>query len=156
MAAEQAVGVSDRNIVVIPTKTIPQGITALLNFDETMEIEDIKSAMTDSMASVRTAQVTYAARDSEFDGNHIKEGQLLGLIEGKVSFVEDEMVDVVTKMFEKMLADGGEFINIYYGEGVSESDAENISNVIGALAPDAEIIVLPGGQPVYHYIFSVE
>ncbi len=156
MAAQQAVDLSDRNIVVIETKTIPQGITALLNFDESMETDDIKVAMTDAIKGVRTAQVTYAARDSEFDGQHITEGQLLGLIEGKVSFVEDSMESVVSKMFEKMLADGGEFINVYYGEGVSETDAENIANVINSLAPDAEIIVLPGGQPVYHYIFSVE
>ena len=156
MAAEQAARISDRNIVVIPTKTVPQGITALLNFDDTLDADAIASAMTDAIAGVRTAQVTYAARDSEFDGNTIKEGQLLGIIEGKVTFVEDEMADVVKKMFEKMLADGGEFINIYYGEGVSEEDAAGISELVTSLAPDAEVITLPGGQPVYHYIFSIE
>ena len=106
--------------------------------------------------TVRTAQVTYAARDSEFDGKAIREGQLLGLIEGKVSYVEDNMADVVNRMFAQLLEDGGEFINIYYGDSVSEEDATVISEQIQAMAPDAEVILLPGGQPIYHYIFSVE
>lgn len=156
MAAEQAASISDRNIIVIPTKTVPQGITALLNYDESMSAQDIAAAMNDAIANVRTAQVTYAARDSEFDGNEIKEGQLLGIIEGKVSFVEDQMQDVVSKMFGKMLADGGEFINIYYGDSVTEQEAQAVSELISSLAPDAEVILLPGGQPVYHYIFSIE
>lgn len=156
MAAQQAVGLSDRNIIVIETKTIPQGITALLNFDDSIEPEEAASAMSDSIGLVRTAQITYAARDSEFDGKEIREGQLLGLVEGKVSFVEDSMDTLVKEIFEKMLSDGGEFINVYYGENVSESDAENIGKLIESMAPDAEVIVLPGGQPVYHYIFSVE
>jgi len=84
------------------------------------------------------------------------EGQLLGLIEGKVSFVEDTMEQIVDAMFTKILEDGGEFINIYYGDSVTEQDAQAICEKIQAMAPDAEIIVLPGGQPVYHYIFSVE
>lgn len=156
MAAEQAVGLSDRNIIVIGTKTIPQGITALLNFDDTLEAEEAANVMREALSLVRTAQVTYAARDSEFDGKTIKEGQLLGLIEGKVTYVEDSMEQVVSKMFDSMLADGGEFINVYYGEGVTDEDAQNISDLISSKAPDAEVITLPGGQPVYHYIFSVE
>ncbi len=156
MAANQAVELSDRNIIVIETKTVPQGISALLGFDETLEPEDNAESMKAAFENVRTAQVTYAARDSEFDGNTIKEGQLLGLIEGKVSFVEDSMSEVVAKMFAKMLEEGGEFINIYYGDSVTEDDANAICEQIQALAPDAEIIVLPGGQPVYHYIFSIE
>lgn len=156
MAAEQAASISQRKIIVIPTKTIPQGITALLNYDESMSAEDIADVMTGAIANVRTAQVTYAARDSEFDGNAIKEGQLLGIIEGKVSFVQDEMTDVVSEMFKKMLADGGEFINIYYGDSVTEQDAQQVYDLVSSLAPDAEVIMLPGGQPVYHYIFSIE
>ncbi len=156
MAAQQAVSLSDREIIVIETKTIPQGITALLNFDESMSTEEIASAMRDSITTVRTSQVTYAARDSEFDGKEIKEGQLLGLVEGKVTYVEDTMESVVSQMFDQMLADGGEFINVYYGEGVTEQDAEKISQLISSKAPEAEVITLPGGQPVYHYIFSIE
>jgi len=156
MAAKQAAELSDRNIIVIETKTVPQGISALLGFDENAEPSDNAASMAEMAGNVRTAQVTYAARDSEFDGNTIKEGQLLGLIEGKVSFVEDTMEQIVDAMFTKILEDGGEFINIYYGDSVTEQDAQAICEKIQAMAPDAEIIVLPGGQPVYHYIFSVE
>lgn len=156
MAAQQAVGLSDRNIIVIGTKTIPQGITALLNFDDSLEPQEAANIMSEAVSAVHTAQVTYAARDSEFDGQAIREGQLLGLVEGKVSFVEDSMDVLVKELFEKMLADGGEFINVYYGENVTEADAKHIGELIEGIAPDAEVIVLPGGQPVYHYIFSVE
>ena len=156
MAAEQAQRISDRKIIVIPSKTIPQGITALLGFDETLEADAIAQNMTDALANVRTAQVTYAARDSEFDGNQIKEGQLLGIIEGKVSYVKDTMPDVVSAMLTKMLAEGGEFINIYYGDSVTEQEATEISDLVTKMAPDAEVIMLPGGQPVYHYIISIE
>ena len=156
MAAQQAVGLSDRKIIVIGTKTIPQGITALLNFDDSLEPQEAADVMSEAVSGVHTAQVTYAARDSEFDGQAIREGQLLGLVEGKVSFVEDSMDTLVKELFEKMLADGGEFINVYYGENVTEADAKHIGELIEDIAPDAEVIVLPGGQPVYHYIFSVE
>ena len=157
MAANQAKELcDDRNIIVIETKTVPQGISALLGFDESQEPDDNAAAMSEMASNVRTAQVTYAARDSEFDGKEIKEGQLLGLIEGKVSYVEDSMSDVVGRMFEQLLADGGEFINIYYGDSVTEDEAAVICEQVQAMAPEAEVILLPGGQPVYHYIFSVE
>ena len=157
MAANQARELCDnRNIIVIETKTVPQGISALLGFDESAEPDDNVASMSEMASNVRTAQVTYAARDSEFDGKTIKEGQLLGLVEGKVNFVEDEMSDVVASIFGKMLEDGGEFINIYYGDSVTEDDANAVCEQVQAMAPDAEVIVLPGGQPVYHYIFSVE
>ncbi len=157
MAANQARELcDDRNIIVIETKTVPQGISALLAYDESAEPAVNAEAMTEMAKTVRTAQVTYAARNSEFDGKEIREGQLLGLIEGKVSYVEDSMADVVKCMFTQLLEDGGEFINIYYGDSVSEEDAAAICEQIQAMAPDAEVILLPGGQPVYHYIFSVE
>ena len=156
MAAEQAARISDRKIVVIPSKTVPQGITALLSYDESLEAEAIAEAMTEALGNVRTAQVTYAARDSEFDGKHIKEGQLLGIIEGKVTYVKDTMPDVVSSLLTKMLADGGEFINIYYGDSVTEEEAEEIYSLVTTMVPDAEVILLPGGQPVYHYIISIE
>ncbi len=156
MAAEQAARISERKIVVVPSKTIPQGITALLGFDETLDADAIAQNMTEALSNVRTAQVTYAARDSEFDGNMIKEGQLLGIIEGKVSYVKDTMPDVVSAMMTNMLSEGGEFINIYYGDSVTEQEATEISELVTKMAPDAEVIMLPGGQPVYHYIISIE
>ncbi len=157
MAAEQAKELSTaKQVVVIPTKTVPQGVTAMLGFDESMDTDAIAEAMTDQLATVQTAQVTYAARDSVFDDHEIKEGQLLGLLETKVTFVEDEMSAVVGKLFEKMAESGGSYVNIYYGEDVAEEDALKVQEQVQGMMPDAEVICLPGGQPVYHYIFSVE
>ncbi len=157
MAAETAKELSkDKQIVVIPSKTVPQGVTAMLGFDESMTTEEIEEAMTAQLAMVQTAQVTYAARDSVFDDHEIKEGQLLGLMETKVTFVEDEMSVVVRKLFEQMAAGGGTYVNVYYGEGVTEDEANEIAAQIGQQMPDAEVVCLYGGQPVYHYIFSVE
>ncbi len=157
MAAEQARELSTaKEVVVIPSKTVPQGITAMLGFDETLETEALAEAMTAMLETVKTAQVTYAARDSVFDEKEIKEGQLLGLMETKVTFVEDEMSDVVRKLFEELGKDGGSYINIYYGEDVTEEQAMAITEQVQAQMPQAEVMCLPGGQPVYHYIFSVE
>ena len=157
MAAEQAKELSTaKEVVVIPSKTVPQGITAMLGFDETMDIEPLTESMIAMLETVKTAQVTYAARDSVFDEKEIKEGQLLGLIETKVTFVEDQMEDVVRKLFEELGKDGGSYINIYYGEDVTEEQAEAITAQVQAQMPEAEVMTLPGGQPVYHYIFSVE
>ena len=157
MAAEQAKELSTaKKVMVIPSKTVPQGITAMLGFDESLDEEALAQAMTDMLATVKTAQVTYAARDSVFDDHEIKEGQLLGLLETKVTFVEDEMSEVVRKLFEELGKDGGSYINIYYGEDVTEADAEAITAQVQAQLPEAEVICLPGGQPVYHYIFSIE
>ena len=157
MAAEQAKMLSSKKqVVVIPTKTVPQGVTAMLAFDESAEPADLEAAMVAQIATVKTAQVTYAARDSVFDGHEIKEGQLLGLMETKVTFVEDKMEDVVRKLFEQLAADGGSYVNIYYGADVTEEDANQIAEQVQAQLPDAEVLCLPGGQPVYHYIFSIE
>ncbi|MBQ8893432.1 MAG: DAK2 domain-containing protein [Clostridia bacterium] len=157
MAAEQAKELSTaKQVVVIPTKTVPQGVTAMLGFDENMEAEEVAAAMTEQIGYVQTAQVTYAARDSVFDDHEIKEGQLLGLLETKVTYVEDEMSAVVEKLFQSMAEKGGSYVNIYYGEDVSEEDAVKVQEQVQAMMPDAEVICLPGGQPVYHYIFSVE
>ncbi|MBQ7035368.1 MAG: DAK2 domain-containing protein [Clostridia bacterium] len=157
MAAEQAKELSTaKQVVVIPSKTVPQGITAMLGFDETLEPDALAEAMTAQLATVKTAQVTYAARDSVFDDHEIKEGQLLGLMETKVTFVEDDMSTVVRKLFEQLSAEGGSYINVYYGEDVTEEDAEAIAAQIREQLPEAEVLCLPGGQPVYHYIFSLE
>ncbi len=157
MAAEQAKELSTaKQVMVIPSKTVPQGTTPMLGFDETLEPDALAEAMTAQLATVKTAQVTYAARDSVFDDHEIKEGQLLGLMETKVTFVEDDMSTVVRKLFEQLSADGGSYVNVYYGEDVTEEDAEGITAQIREQLPEAEVLCLPGGQPVYHYIFSLE
>ena len=112
--------------------------------------------MLDGAASVRTAHITYAARDSVFDDTEIKEGQLLGLTETKVTLVADDMLSAATGLVKPMIDENTGFISLYYGEGVTADEAEEIRTAIAALAPEAEVVAIEGGQPVYHYIISVE
>ncbi len=157
MAAQQCVDLTEKNVVVIPSKTVPQGITAMMNVDfEAEEAQTITDAMTESLSAVTTAQITYAARNSDFDGFEIKEGDYLALEEGKL-FGTDATIDA---LLEKLAADAVErdasFISVYFGEDVSEEDAHKAAQIFETACPDAEVAVLSGGQPVYYYIISME
>ena len=157
MAAQQCDALTEKRVVVIPTKTVPQGITAMMNVDfEAPDADSIAEAMNDSLSTVTTAQITYAARNSDFDGFDIKEGDYLALEEGKL-FGTDSSLDV---LLEKLADDAVErsagFISLYFGEDVSEEEAQNAAQVFEARCPDAEVAVLSGGQPVYYYIISME
>ena len=157
MAAQQCDALTEKRVIVIPTKTVPQGITAMMNVDfEAPDAETLTAAMTDSLSTVTTAQITYAARNSDFDGFDIKEGDYLALEEGKL-FGTDSSLDV---LLEKLAADAVErsagFISLYFGEDVSEEEAQKAAQVFEDRCPDAEVAVLSGGQPVYYYIISME
>ena len=154
MAAQQCQGLTEKNVVVIPSKTVPQGITAMMNVDPEAEVEAITAAMTDARSTVTTSQITYAARDSDFDGFEIHQGDYLALKEGKL-FGTDTQLDA---LLEKLAKDGRDasFIALYYGEDVSEEDAQAAGARFQTVCPNAEISVLPGGQPVYYYIISFE
>lgn len=157
MAAQQCGALTEKNVVVIPTKTVPQGITAMMNVDfEAPDAEAITQAMTEALPTVTTAQITYAARNSDFDGFDIKAGDYLALEEGKL-FGTDGSLDA---LLEKLAADAVEkeasFISLYFGEDVSEEDAQKAGQVFESACPDAEVVVLSGGQPVYYYIISME
>ena len=157
MAAQQCDALTEKRVIVIPTKTVPQGITAMMNVDfEAPDADSIAEAMNDSLSTVTTAQITYAARNSDFDGFDIKEGDYLALEEGKL-FGTDSSLDV---LLEKLAADAMErsagFISLYFGEDVSEEEAQKAAQVFEARCPDAEVAVLSGGQPVYYYIISME
>ena len=157
MAAQQCAALTEKNVVVIPSKTVPQGITAMMNVDfEAESAEDIASAMTESLGNVTTAQITYAARNSDFDGFDIHEGDYLALQEGKL-FGTDTALEV---LLEKLAQDAAEkeaaFISMYFGSDVTEEDAQKASEIFGRVCPEAEIAVLSGGQPVYYYIISME
>ena len=157
MAAQQCDALTEKRVIVIPTKTVPQGITAMMNVDfEAPDADSIAEAMNDSLSTVTTAQITYAARNSDFDGFDIKEGDYLALEEGKL-FGTDSSLDV---LLEKLADDAVErsagFISLYFGEDVSEEEAQNAAQVFEARCPDAEVAVLSGGQPVYYYIISME
>ena len=157
MAAEQSIPLcEDKTVVVIPTKTIPQGITAMLNFDPESEVSDIVETLTESLSDVHTAQVTYAARDSDFDGYAIHAGEYLALLDGKLIGSFTEMPAMLNKMSEAFTELEPEIITVYYGEDVSGEDAETTAGTIEKASPDAEVTVVNGGQPVYYYMISVE
>ncbi len=157
MAAEQSIPLcEDKTVVVIPTKTIPQGITAMLSFDPDSEVSDIVETLTESLESVHTAQVTYAARDSDFDGYAIHAGEYLALLDGKLIGSFTEMTSMLDKMSEAFEDLEPEIITVYYGEDVSGEDAETTAKALEKAFPDAEVTVVNGGQPVYYYMISVE
>lgn len=156
MAAEQAAHLSEKQIVVIPSKTVPQGITALLNFDEAQSVEENTAAMTESLASVTTMQITYAARDSDFDGYDIHAGDYLGLYNGALLGTSREIGALLTKMAERVSEEGKEFVNIFYGADIDEAQAAQAADIFTAHAPGAELNVLSGGQPIYYYLISAE
>ena len=157
MAAQQCAGLTEKQVIVVPTATVPQGITAMMNAD--LEQEDpqaLADAMAEAASAVTTAQVTYAARNSEFDGFAISEGDYLALENGKL-FGTDRSIDpLLSKLAEDAKARGAEFVTIFYGEDVTEEDARKAEAVFTDTCPDAEISVLSGGQPVYYYVISIE
>ena len=154
MAAQQCQGLTEKNVVVIPSKTVPQGITAMMSVDPEAEVASITEAMTEALSTVTTSQITYAARDSDFDGFEIHQGDYLALKEGKL-FGTDTQLDA---LLEKLAEEGKDasFISLYYGEDVTEDAAQAAGARFQAVCPDAEISVLSGGQPVYYYIISFE
>ncbi len=156
MAAQQCVGLTDREVVVVPSTTVPQGISAMLALDPAASPAEVAEAMNGAIGGVKTISVTYAARDSVFDGREIREGEYLALQDGKMlTNVPDKAA--LTKAIGDALADcGAEFISIFYGEDVASAEAEEFSEAIGKQVPDAEISLVSGGQPVYYYLISAE
>lgn len=157
MAAQQCAGLTEKQVVVIPTKTVPQGITAMMNVDfDAPDAQAITDAMTDCLSSVTTAQITYAARNSDFDGFAINEGDYLALCDGKL-LGTDRSLDVLLDKLAHVAADkNAEFVTVYSGQGVTEDDAARAAKVFETICPDAEVAALPGGQPVYYYIIAIE
>ena len=156
MAAQQCVGLASKEVIVVPTETIPQGITAMMSVDPEMEPQELLETMTGAIRNVATAQITYAARNSDFDGFAINEGDYLSLLDGKL-FGTNQNIDVMLeKLAEKAVEKGAEFVTLFYGEDVTEEQAEEAEKIFAQHCPDAELSVLPGGQPVYYYIISIE
>ena len=157
MAAEQAVKLADRRVCVLQTRTIPQGIAALLAFDPSADYASNSSEMTRAFERVKTGQITFAARDSEFDGQKIKEGEVLALDNGKLAFVEEDVGKAAYRLIKKLVSSDSEFITIIYGSGISEDEAEELrAKVEEKFGQRLDVSLLSGGQPVYYYIISVE
>ena len=157
MAAQQCESLTEKQIIVIPTATVPQGITAMMSFDpDENDPQTIAQAMIAAAQTVSTAQITYAARNSDFDGFAINEGDYLALCDGKLMGT-DRNLDVLLERLARMASDkGAEFITIYAGEGVSDEDAARAAALFETVCPQAEVSALPGGQPVYYYIVAIE
>lgn len=156
MAAEQAAPLSEKQVIVLPTKNIPQGMTAMLSFDPDNSVEGNRGAMVEAISGVRAGQVTYAARNSDFDGKKIKEGEFLSLCEGRLVANSKRQGEVLKKLAREMVKDDSSFATIIFGEGVTEEDAAKVEDLFRKENKELEITVIDGGQPVYYYLVSVE
>jgi uncharacterized protein len=157
MAAEQCIPLTEKKVVVVPTKTVPQGVSAMLSMDTyTQSEEEILKTISESIQNVHTALVTYAARDSDFDGYEIKAGEFLGLLDGALLGSDSEIDVLIDKLAEELKKFEPEYITVYYGEDVSAESAQNVSELLSAKHSSAELSVISGGQPVYYYMISAE
>lgn len=156
MAANQAKTLSDKDVHVIPTKTMPQCITAMLNFNREMSVQDNIEAMTESIGTVKTIQVTYAVRNTTFNEMVIEKDDYLAVADGEIKASGKEQFDVILKAIENTVEEDSEIISVYYGSDVSKEAAEEVVALIEANYPDFEIEVYSGGQPLYYYVISIE
>jgi len=156
MAAQQCEHLTDKKVVVIPTRTVPQGITAMLNMDPGADVETLTETFTEVIDGVHTALVTYAARDSEFDGYSIKAGEYLALMDGALLGSFDTMLATMEKLNAALAQFDPEFISVYYGEDAEEGGGEKTMSYLTKAFPDAEVSLINGGQPVYYYMISAE
>ena len=156
MAAQQCIGLTPKEVVVVPTATIPQGITAMMSVDLELEPQELLDTMSASIANVATAQITYAARNSDFDGFAINEGDYLSLMNGKLFGTDKDIAVLLEKLAQEAADRKAEFVTVFYGEDVTEEQAAQAEEIFSRVCPGAELSVLPGGQPVYYYIISIE
>ena len=156
MAAQQVDALTPKNVIVIPSKTIPQGVTAMLSFNPEGSNEENIEAMTEALGTVDTMQITYAARNSDFDGYDIHEGDYLALYGSQLFGTSQDIKVLLKSLAQKVRDDGKEYITIYYGEDVKEKHAQKAADLFADICPDADVNLLRGGQPVYYYLISAE
>ena len=157
LAAQQAKDLTkDKAVHVIPTKNIPQGIAAMINFVEGFTPEQNEEAMTEALSEVKSGQVTYAVRDTVIDGKEIKAGNIMGLSDKTIEIVGTDVVDTTIDLLKKMMDEESELITIYYGEEGTKEDAEKIAKAIEGIDDEMEVEIQYGGQPIYYYFVSVE
>ncbi len=156
MAAEQAVKLADRRVCVLQTRTIPQGMAAMLAFDPDADFNTNRLEMTNALEHVSTGQITFAARDSDFEGHSIKQGEILALDNGKLSFVEKDLAKAAYKLTKRLVKGDSSFVTILYGSDVTDDAAEALSKQVSSKFSNVEVNLINGGQPVYYYIISVE
>ena len=156
MAAEQVDALTPKNVIVIPSQTVPQGITAMLSFNPDGEIQENVEALTEALGTVETVQITYAARNSDFDGYDIHEGDYLAIYEKSLFGTSRDIKVLLKALAQKINEDGKEYITIYYGADIKEKHAQKAADLFAELCPNADVNLLNGGQPVYYYLISAE
>ena len=157
LASNQAASIiEDKEIIVIPTKTVPQGITALINFEASRSKDENTESMQESLGLVKSGQLTYAVRDTSIDGKEIKKDNYIGLGDKGLSSVGTDMVTTLTDLINDLMFDDAELVTVYYGSDVTEEAANEAVSAISAKFADVEVELQYGGQPVYYYIVSVE
>ena len=157
MAAQQCIPLSQtKKVVVIETKTVPEGIAAMMAVDLEVGEEELGQAMLEASRRVQTAQITYAARDSDLDGFNIRAGDYLALLNGKLYGTSPAVEDMLTALAGAAKEACAEFVTLFYGEDVTEAQAEEAEQLFAQVCPEAEVAIVPGGQPVYYYLISIE
>ena len=157
LAANQAQALTeDKKIIVIPTKTVPQGIAAIISFDPTASAEDNKENMKEALSMVKTGQITYAVRDTHIDDKEIKEGNIMGIGDDSILAVGEDIAEITKETIDLMADEESELISVYYGEDITEEDANALGEELQEKYPDCEVEVYEGGQPIYYYVVSVE
>jgi len=156
LAANQAKSLSEKNIVVIPSKSVPQGISAIVHFNPDYSPEENERRMSDALASVKTVQITYSVRDTQFGERDIRKDDYLGILNGDIVSSGPDQSPVVMEALHSAVDESSEILTLYYGDGIEESEAEKMAETIGGVWPELEVEVYPGGQPVYQYLFSIE
>ena len=157
LAANQAQALTeDKKIIVIPTKTVPQGIAAIISFDPTASAEDNKENMKEALSMVKTGQITYAVRDTHIDDKEIKEGNIMGIGDDSILAVGEDIAEITKETIDLMADEETELISVYYGEDITEEDANALGEELQEKYPDCEVEVYEGGQPIYYYVVSVE
>ena len=156
LAAEQAKSLTTKNLIVIPTRSIPEGVSAVLAFDANSSIDENKENMAEVISSVRSGSVTYAVRTTNVDGIDVKVGDIMGLDEHSVLTVGNNVNDTTVELIEKLVNEDSCNVTLFYGEGVTEEDTANLQAILEEKFPSVDVSIVFGGQPVYYYIISVE
>ena len=156
LAAQQASALTDRNVIVLPTKSVPMGISAALAFDPELSPEENEAAMTEAAETVHTASVTYAVRDTNYDGQEIHEGDIMAMVDNKLSVLGNNIPKVCMDVAEKMVNEDSSLITIYYGQDIVEEDAKALQAKLAEKYPDCDVDLQAGGQPLYYYLIAVE
>ena len=156
LAAEQSKELSEKNVIVLPTKTIPQGISALFEFDESLSVEENEVNMRGAISEVKTGQVTYSVRDSEISGKKIKKDDFMGLREGDIVVAGEDKAKVIDELIDSMVDDDSSLISVLFGKDIPEEEAKELEDNLSNKYDDLDIEVVYGGQPIYYYIISVE